>query len=407
MTDKDSNKTGWKAIPRGVWALGVVSLFMDMSSELVHGLLPVFLTVSLGASAATVGLLEGIAEATVCVAKMFSGVLSDRWGKRKPLVLLGYGTAALTKPLFPLASSVSTVFVARFLDRIGKGIRGAPRDALVADISPPHLRGACFGLRQSLDTVGAFIGPLAAIGLMLAFHDNIRTVLWFAVVPAFIAVLVLALGVEEPDAPKDRAKKQPPIRLTELRRLGAAYWRVVAVGGAMTLARFSEAFLVLRAQGLGLPVALAPLVLVVMSVVYAASAYPAGAISDRMDRRMVLAIGLMVLMAADAVLAMAAGPTVAMVGIGLWGLHMGLTQGVLSSLVADAAPGEARGTAFGLFNLLTGLLLLAASVTAGLLWDTLGPSATFWTGGGFALIALVGMMAMRCQLSGEGNCKSA
>ena len=397
MTDESKDETGWKAIPRGVWALGLVSLFMDTSSELVHGLLPVFLTVSLGASAAAVGLIEGVAEATVCVAKMFSGVLSDRWGKRKPLVLLGYGMAALTKPIFPLAGSVAIVFVARFLDRIGKGIRGAPRDALIADISPTHMRGACFGLRQSLDTVGAFLGPLAAIGLMLAFNDNIRVVLWFAVIPAFVAVLIVAVGVEEPDRPKYTGPKPPPIRLTELRRLGAPYWRVVAVGGAMTLARFSEAFLVLRAQELGLPLTLAPLVLVVMSVVYAASAYPAGALSDRMDRRLVLAVGLVVLIVADTVLALAGGATAAMVGVGFWGLHMGLTQGVLSSLVADAAPAEAKGTAFGVFNFVSGLLLLAASVTAGVLWDAFGPAVTFWTGGGFAVAALCGLLVLRFE----------
>lgn len=394
MTHERNRGTGWKAIPRGVVALGVVSLFMDLSSELVHGLLPIFLSVSMGASVTAIGLIEGAAEAMVSVAKMFSGVLSDRIGKRKPLILLGYGMAALTKPLFPLAGSVETVFTARLLDRIGKGIRGAPRDALIADIAPPHLRGACFGLRQSLDTVGAFLGPLAAVGLMLAYDNDIRAVLWFAVVPAFAAVLIVALGVEESGEPSGERTKAPTIWSHELRRLGAPYWRIVTVGGAMTLARFSEAFLLLRTQGLGLQIGLTPLVLVVMSAAYAASSYPAGALSDRIKRRLVLALGLAVLVIADVVLALAGDPAVAMLGVALWGLHMGLTQGVLSTLVADAAPSEARGTAFGFFNLVSGVLLLVASVTAGVLWDSLGPSATFLAGGAFAALALVGLMAM-------------
>lgn len=395
MTTEGKNATSWAEIPRGVWALGLVSLFMDTSSELVHGLLPVFLTMTLGASAMAVGLIEGVAESTVSVAKLFSGVLSDRIGKRKLLVLVGYGMAALTKPIFPLADSVAAVFSARFLDRIGKGIRGAPRDALVADISPAHLRGACFGLRQSLDTVGAFLGPIAAIALMFAFQNDIRSVLWFAVVPAFVALLVLALGVDEPRSPQNGEKRSAPIRLKDLRGLGSAYWQVVGIGGAMTLARFSEAFLVLRVQGLGLSAALAPLVLVVMSVVYAGSAYPAGVLSDRMDRRRVLIVGLAILVVADAVLALAGGVRWSMIGVALWGLHMGLTQSVLSTLIVDAAPAAARGTAFGVFHLVTGLLLLVASLTAGALWDWLGPAATFYAGGVFAVVALIWLLMLR------------
>ena len=364
---------------------------MDMSSELVHGLLPVFMTVNLGASVAVVGLVEGVSESLVTVSKLFSGLLSDRFRKRKALVLIGYGLAALTKPFFPTATSVAAVAVARGVDRIGKGIRGAPRDAMVADISPPHLLGASFGLRQSLDTVGAVIGPLLAIGLMFAFKDSIRSVLWFAVVPAVVAVLILAKGVEEPEMATQHKANPVPVRITELIRLGAPYWQVVAVGGVMTLARFSEAFLILRAQALGLPLAFAPLTLIVMSLVYTLSAYPAGVLSDKLDRRFVLMAGLAVLVCADVTLALAGNILVVMVGVALWGLHMGLTQGVLSTLIAESAPTEARGTAFGVFGLVTGVLVLLASVTAGILWDRFGPAATFEAGGCFAALALVGM----------------
>jgi len=303
--------------------------------------------------------------------------------------------SALVKPIFPLANSVLMVSVARNLDRIGKGIRGAPRDALIADITPSHLRGASFGLRQSLDTLGAVLGPLLAIGLMVVFRNNIRTVFWFAAIPAVLAVITLALGVQEPEFPKEQKESTTGLKLADLRRMGVTYWLVVAIGGVLTLARFSEAFLILRAKDLGLAVALAPVVLIVMSGVYSLSAYPAGALSDRLDRRWLLAAGLAVLIIADVTLASATGVALTLVGVGLWGLHMGLTQGVLSTLVADAAPSESRGTAFGLYGLVTGVLVLAASLIAGVLWDKIGPEATFYAGAGYAALALVGLGALR------------
>jgi MFS family permease len=379
-------------LPRTVWALGFTSLFMDISSELIHGLLPLFLVVSLGASAAVLGLIEGIAEATAHITRVFSGWLSDRLGRRKALAVAGYGLAAITKPLFPLASAVWVVAAARFLDRIGKGIRGAPRDALIADVTPAKSRGAAFGLRQSLDTVGATVGPLLAIGLMLLFQDDIRTVLWFAVIPAAIAVIILIFGVKEPaPAPKD---KRVPIKLGEIKRLGRFYWLVVAAGAVFTLARFSEAFLVIRAHDLGLALALAPAVIAVMSLVFAASAYPAGRLQDRYGARPLLLLGLVALIAADGLLALGETLPPIFLGIGLWGLHMGLTQGVLSALVAQAAPQRLRGTAFGLFGLVIGVAALVASILAGVLWDRIGPEATFMAGAGFAGLALLAFVAI-------------
>jgi MFS family permease len=380
-----------KNLPRGIWILGFVSLFMDVSSEMIHAILPLFVVGTLGASAALLGLLEGLAEATAQVAKLFSGVLSDRWGSRKGLALLGYGLAAVVKPLFPLATSVESVFAARFIDRVGKGIRGAPRDALVADIAPPELRGAAFGLRQSLDTVGAFAGPLIAVVLMTLFLFDIRSVMWVACIPALIAVAFLAFGVEEPPHPK-QAENKPGFDLRTASSLGGAFWQVTAVGAAMMLARFSEAFLVLKAADAGLSIAWVPLVMVVMSLVYSLSSYPAGALSDRVGRRGLLVAGLLVLVLADLVLAFGGSITSMMIGVALWGLHMGLTQGGLSSMVADAAPKPLRGTAFGVFNLASGLALLVGSVVAGLLWDWSGPSATFLAGGAFAVLTLLGLL---------------
>lgn len=377
-------------IPRGVWMLGFVSLFMDVSSEMIHAILPLFVVGTLGASAALLGLLEGIAEATAQISKLFSGVLSDRFRNRKQLALLGYGMAAVVKPLFPLATSLTAVFTARFADRVGKGIRGAPRDAMVADIAPPELRGAAFGLRQSLDTVGAFAGPLIAILLMSVLLLDLRAVMWVACIPALIAVVILAIGVEEPPH-QAQDNKKPAFDIRTASALGGAFWQVTALGAAMMMARFSEAFLVLKASAVGLSNAWVPLVMVVMSLVYSLSSYPAGILSDRIGRRGLLVAGLIVLVGADAVLGFGTSIASALVGVALWGLHMGLTQGGLSAMVADTAPKELRGTAFGMFNLVSGLAMLAGSVLAGVLWDVSGPEATFLAGGGFAVLTLLGL----------------
>ena len=375
-------------IPRTIWALGFVSLFMDLSSELVHSLLPVFLVTTLGASALTVGVIEGIAESTAMLVKIFSGAISDFIGRRKGLMLLGYGLAALTKPLFPLAHSVEVVFTARFLDRIGKGIRGAPRDALVADVSPPEIRGACFGLRQSMDTVGAVLGPALAILLMLWLAD-IQLVLWVAVIPAAIAVTLIVTGVKEPvHAPSER-KFRSPIHWRALLDFSSGYWWVVVIGGVFTLARFSEAFLVLRAQQLGFSATWTPLVMVVMALFYTLSAYPAGWLSDRISRTKLLVVGMGLLILADLVLAQSSSAITMMLGVALWGLHMGFSQGILASLVADKAPGKLKGTAFGIFNLVSGVCMLIASVLAGWLWQSIGSDSTFVVGALLASTALL------------------
>lgn len=374
-------------IPRAIWALGFVSLLMDISSELIHSLLPVFMFTTLGISAFAIGLIEGAAEATALIVKVFSGALSDWLGKRKPLAVFGYGLGALSKPLFAIAGGAGLIVAARLIDRIGKGIRGAPRDALVADIAPPEIRGAAFGLRQSLDTVGAFLGPLLAMGLMLLWADDFRAVFWVATVPAVLAVALLVFGVQEPERQMD-GKRVNPIRREALRRLPAAYWWVVGIGAAFTLARFSEAFLVLRVQSGGLPLALVPLVLIVMNVVYAAAAYPFGKLADAVSHTTLLAWGLAVLIGADALLALDGHWSLAWAGVVLWGLHLAMTQGLLAAMIADTAPDDLRGTAYGFFNLASGIAMLAASALAGLLWDSFGAALTFVAGGTFSALAL-------------------
>ena len=383
-------------LPPGIWALGFVSMFMDISSEMIHALLPVYLVTVLGASTLTVGFIEGVAEATANITKIFSGALSDWLGKRKFLAALGYGLAAVTKPIFPLATTIGWVIAARFLDRVGKGVRGAPRDALIADLAPANLRGASFGLRQSLDTVGAFLGPLAAIALMALSSDNFHFVFWIAVGPAFVSLAVIVFLVREPV--RHTADVRPRLRMSDAKRLSRPFWAVVVLATILTLARFSEAFLILRSQNVGLEIALVPAVLVVMNVVYALGAYPAGVLSDRFGRTGLLAIGVACLVAANLMLALGTTIAIAMVGVAFWGLHMALTQGLFASLVADTAPADLRGTAFGLFNFAGGIAMLIASVLAGGLWEAFGPAATFLAGAGIATLALIGLIFARDEL---------
>ena len=393
-----------RRIPRSIWVLGFVSMLMDISSEMIHGLLPIYLVTVLGASMATVGLIEGMAEATASIVKIFSGALSDRFGKRKILAAIGYGLAAFTKPVFPLAASLGWIVAARFVDRVGKGIRGAPRDALIADIAPEDSRGASFGLRQTLDTIGAFVGPLIAIALMWLSANNFTLVFWIAVIPGLASFLLIMFAVREPERAPGTGVAQSPLSVAAIKKLGGAYWWIVAVASVFTLARFSEAFLLLRAQQVGLPLVLVPAVLVVMNVVYALSAYPAGALSDKMDRIKVLIFGLGLLIVADLALAAPFGG-LWMVGLGvaLWGLHMGFSQSLFAALVADAAPADLRGTAYGWFNLFGGVAMLAASVIAGELWDHFGSAVTFLTGAGITLFALAGVIVLRGRMSPDAK----
>lgn len=388
----------YRGLPGTIWALGIVSMLMDISSEMIHALLPVYMLTTLGVPALSIGFIEGIAEATASITKVFSGALSDWLGRRKLLAAIGYGLAAFTKPVFPLAQSLGWLVAARFIDRIGKGIRGAPRDALVADVAPPDRQGASFGLRQSLDTIGAFLGPLAAIGLMWATSGSIRAVFWIAVIPAFAAFGLILFAVKEPERPVTVRRVAAPLSLREMRFLGRPFWQVVGLATVFTLARFSEAFLVLRAQTAGLPLMWIPAVLMIMNLVYAVAAFPAGVLADRSDRFALLGAGLLVLIGADLVLAFSSSPTGLILGVVLWGLHMGLTQGLIGTLVAATAPAELRGTAFGTLNLFIGLAALAASVIAGGLWTVVGPVGTFVAGAMFAGGTLLGLVAFRARL---------
>ncbi len=389
-------------IPRGVWTLGFVSLLMDVSSEMIHSLLPMFMVTTLGISVAAVGLLEGLAESMALIVKVFSGAMSDYLGKRKGLAVLGYALGALSKPLFALSNGLGVVATARLLDRFGKGIRGAPRDALVADITPQHLLGAAFGLRQALDSVGAFVGPLVGVGLMLWWADDFRAVFWVATVPGWLAVALLVFGLKERPH-KRRERRSNPISRANIGRLPRAYWWVVGLGAVFTLARFSEAFLVLRAQQDGIPIALVPLLLVAMNIIYAGCAYPFGKLSDRASHSTLLAIGIIVLLAADLVLASNAGWWALFAGVALWGVHMGMTQGLLAAMVADASPAQLRGTAFGAFNLVSGLAMLVASTLAGVLWQAWGASSTFYAGALFCLVSLIALSYKRAQGATPGD----
>ena len=375
-------------IPRGVWVVGGVSMLMDISSESIHSLLPLFMVTTLGTSVLVIGLIEGLAEATALFIKVFSGAISDYLGKRKGLALLGYGLGALSKPFFALASSSGMVLGARLMDRAGKGIRGAPRDALVADITPPELRGAAYGLRQSMDTTGAFLGPLLAVGLMLLLHNDFRAVFWIALIPGFLSVALLYFGLKEPKTPVEH-KRTNHIKRENLTRLGKSCWWVIGLGAVFTLARFSEAFLVLRAQQSGVPLALIPLVMVVMNVIYSFSAYPFGKLSDGMSHTRLLQWGLVVLIAADVVLALSTHWTGIIIGVALWGMHMGMTQGLLAAMVAKTAPADLRGTAFGLFSMVSGVGLLMASVGAGAIWELWGAEYTFYAGAVICLLTLL------------------
>ncbi|NTV98610.1 MAG: MFS transporter [Chlorobiaceae bacterium] len=383
-------------LPRSIWTIGMVSMFMDVSSELIHSLLPLFMATVLGASMMTIGMVEGFAEATASFTKVFSGAASDYTGRRKLLAVIGYGLSAITKPLFPLANAIGWVFAARFTDRVGKGIRGAPRDALIADIVPEKLRGSAYGLRQALDSVGAFAGPVLALAFMVVFNGDIKAVLWIAVIPAFISLLLLIFGVQEPDpAAKPVGGLNARLSFAGTARLSPRYWLVTALAALLTLARFSDAFLVLRARQLGLEPGFAPLIMIVMNITYSLFAWPAGKAADKLEPRRLLLPGTALLIASDIVLAAAWNPAAALVGAGIWGGHMALTQGVLSKLVADTAPADLRGTAFGIFNLVTGGALLLSSIIAGALWNSSGPQATFIAGALFASVASIGLFFHR------------
>ena len=373
-------------LPRNVWTLGFVSLFMDLSSEVYHALLPAFITIVLGLPATALGAIDGVAEATANFAKLFSGRLSDRSLRRKPWIMVGYGLAALSKPLFPLATNAPLVLLARFADRIGKGIRGSPRDAMIADETPPEIRGRAFGLRQALDTAGALLAPLLAIGLMALLASNIRAVFWIAAIPAVISFLLAWLVLREPEQHLAPMKKAP--LFGGFRQLDKETKRLLQVGFLFTLARFSEAFLILKGIDVGLSEAMSPLTLAIFNLAYVALAYPAGSLSDRMSPRSILLAGMGVLILGNVVLAETSSFAGLVIGTALWGAHMALTQGIFSRMIADSAPEELRATSFGAFYFVTGIAGLLASLGAGWLWDRQGSSATFLTSAAIAGVAL-------------------
>ncbi|MFL6744742.1 MAG: MFS transporter [Sphingomicrobium sp.] len=378
-------------MPRNVWVLGFVSLLMDLSSEIYHALLPAFITIVLGLPATALGAIDGIAEATANFAKLASGRLSDRSLKRKPWIVAGYGLAALSKPLFPLAANAPLVMAARFADRIGKGIRGSPRDAMVADETPPAIRGRAFGLRQSLDTVGALLAPLVAIGLMVLLADDLRAVYWLAVIPAAASFLLAWLALREPEQHLAPLKRSP--LFAGFRQLEKDTRRLLAVGFLVALARFSEGFLILKGIEVGLSEAWSPLTLAVFNLAYVALAYPAGALSDRLSPRAILMAGLVVLIGGNVVLAESGSLIGVVLGTALWGAHMALTQGIFARMIADSAPEQLRATSFGAFWFVTGIAGLLASLGAGMLWDRDGSSATFLTSAAVAGAALA-MLAL-------------
>lgn len=341
-----------------------------------------------------VGLIEGLGEGTIAVVKIFSGTISDWLGKRKLLALIGYGLSALSKPFFALAVSPIDVLCARLADRVGKGIREAPRDALIADVTPAAIRGAAFGVRQSLDTVGAIIGPLLAMGMLVLLSGNLRVIFWLALIPGALSVITLLFGVRESTANAPAKPLNRPLPWRKLRGAPRAYWAVTVFGVVFTFARFSEAFLILRGQDMGIPLTLVPLILIAMNVIYAATAFPAGKLSDRIDRRLVLVVGLSALIAADFVLAWWDGLAGVLIGATLWGLHMGFSQGLLSALIADTAPPDLRGTAFGLFSFISGIALFGASLLAGVLWETIGHASMFLASASLCGIALIGLLVL-------------
>ena len=372
-------------IPRTVWVLGFVSLLTDLSSEIYHALLPAFVTVTLALPAVALGAIDGVAEATASFAKLVSGRLSDRSRRRKPWILAGYGLAALSKPLFPIATSAPLLMVARFSDRLGKGIRGGPRDAMIADETPPAIRGRAYGLRQGLDTVGAVLAPIVAVGLMMLFAGDIRAVFWIAVIPAVASVVLILVALREPEVRTASQQRQP--FFAGFRELDKQTRRLLAVGFLFMLARFSEGFLILRGIDVGMSPSLSPLVLVVFNLGFLALAYPAGALSDHLKPRSILISGIAVLIVGNLVLAADFGLAGLVTGVLLWGAHMALTQGIFARMIADSAPEHLRGTSFGAFYFTTGIATLLASVGAGLIWDREGAAAVFIAGAAVAAVA--------------------
>ncbi len=379
------SKKRLKNIHRNVWILGLVSLFTDFGTKAIQSILPLFLVSVLGANVSIIGLIEGIAESTASILKLFSGALSDYWGRRKELAILGYGLSTAIIPLFALANSPLWVLVARFGDRLGKGIRVAPRNALVADVTPIEQRGAAYGLRQTLDTIGAFSGPLVATIILLISGQNFRLVFWVALVSGIISVCLLVKGIRE--TPSSKEKRSKLIQWDTFQQLGRNYWVLVLAATLFNLGHFSDAFLLLKAQHIGIANAWIPLSMIVMNFSYMLSAYPLGLLSDRMGRKQLLVVAFWLFSLVYLGFAWVQQPQQIWGLFALYGVYLGMSQGILLALVADVTPSELRGTGFGVINLVIGIILLPANLLAGFVWETANPQIPFLLGSFLAILA--------------------
>ncbi len=375
-------------LPATVWILGIASLLNDVSTEIIHSVLPLYMVTALGASFIAVGLLEGTAEALASVLKVGAGGLSDLLGKRKALVVSGYALSTLVKGCYALAGDMTMVMIARLGDRVGKGIRVGPRDALVADSTSPEQRGAAYGLRQSLDTVGAVIGPGLSFVLLSLWHMDYKNIFAIAIVPGIIAVLLLLIGVREPEKRESKSDDKK-LHKDLLKRLSPAYWSLVVVSFLFNLGNSSDAFILLKGKEAGLALGMVPLMLVVMNVFYAACAYPAGKLSDKLGRVAMLRVGLLFYALVYLGFAFCNTQWQVWTLMALYGVQLGLTQGTLLALVSDVTDADTRGTAFGMISLVTGLALLPASLIAGFLWQNVGSWATFGAGTVCSVVALI------------------
>ncbi|OYV74113.1 MAG: MFS transporter [Gemmatimonadetes bacterium 21-71-4] len=373
---------------RNVVALGLVSFFTDVSSEMIYPLLPLFLTMTLGASAAFVGAIEGTAESISALLKLASGWWSDRVGARKPFVLVGYVIASVTRPLIAIAQSATQVLAIRVGDRVGKGLRNSPRDALIADSVDPSIRGRAYGFQRAWDNAGAMVGPLVAFGLLQWEGLTMRHVFWLALVPGAIAVAVVIWGVRE--VPKRVASSGAPLDLSQ--PMGGRFWAFMAVIFVFTLGNSTDAFLLLRARQLGVPISLMPIIWALLNGVKTVTNTPGGALSDRIGRKPTLVIGWLFYAAVYLAFAHASRQWHAWALFAVYGLYFGFSEGAERALVSDVVPAERRGTAFGWFNLAVGLGALPASLIFGEIWDHVGPGAAFTLGASLALAAAVGIV---------------